>query len=522
MPPALRLIGDNGSVPAAALQDMAVHACQEVGAQGWLAAEPCLRILLPALCAAGERQRAAQLCAQVVAAGEAHMPILALSRLSDRSALSRAVDMLAALPLGRARALGAIACAWHALDDPARAAQALRMARQEATPAEVPPLIEDHLAIGDLDGAVALIRAPERSPDSAHRTLYRQFLEAMYRAGRLGEGLALLTSAGDILDHYHILHPLIDAPLARNDAPGCMAILQATPRVYADDLLKDFVPRCIEQGRASIAEQALTLWDQLNPNDIARLGAWALLGEVERARAALRPLLEARLQVEEVPYHNGWIYRELGLACSWAGDVAGALAALERVADHDVRMDALLQGIRYAPPAAREALLCAARGLAAGIEDDRLRTVATARLARTLAALGRRKSAESLFEAARRTATSIRRPRSDQGVTRRAAIEAVLTEQLAAQDLTGAFRTARKLRTRRYRDPFLAPIAVTFARAADIAGAIRCLEEMAPGIAQATAAAEALSAVRPAESLSEAAQQGGAPQAGASQVMHAL
>jgi hypothetical protein len=118
------------------------------------------------------------------------------------------------------------------------------------------------------------------------------------------------------------------------------------------------------------------------------------------------------------------------------------------------------------------------------LEDEPRRVRASVRLGVLLCQLGRRVSARPLFDEALRIADGIRRPRSDQGQTRRAALQVVIRSQLAVAEHTGAAAAGRKLRTRRHQDPSLSAIARDYAAAGDLVGACWCLSTMEPGIPQ--------------------------------------
>ncbi|MEL6347653.1 MAG: hypothetical protein AAFV53_31385, partial [Myxococcota bacterium] len=354
-------------------------------------------------------------------------------------------------------------------------------------------VISDQLAVDEIIGVASALRLAGMPMAFSMRSLYVDFLRGLYGVGRLDVGLELM-GQGDVVERYEILYALLDAPLQTGDADGCMMLVRAAPRAYQGDLLRALVPRMMAQGMSRAARRAVDYWDTVEPSGIARLGARALVGDVDEARTALKQKLAERLAVEEVAFPDAWAYRELGRACGWAGELSGALSALERVADHEDRLHALISAARHAPSVVAEVMLCAARGLVISVEDERRQADAAARFGVLLVRLGRIEEAQTTFHDATQKAAAIRRPRSDQGFVRRSALHTLVRAQLAVGQHPGAFRTIRKLRTRRQRGPLLAEIATIYAQAGDLGGAALCLDGMDADAAQVRATIDALSA----------------------------
>ncbi len=395
-----------------------------------------------------------------------------------REEASAALDQARALTASTPdpRAWSALARAEAALGhDPGASLDRVRLA--DTGPAA--DILDDLLSLNDLSGALKLIaRIPTDDGDVSR---YAILCAALHAAGRLPEILPIIQQHGDILVQSTILRAALAAPEQARDLDAVFAIIEACPAAYQNDLLEPVILRWIDDGRLGVAQRALRRWGEQSPDSVIRLGMLSMLGD-EDAMAALKAVLEERLEVEEVAWHDTWRYQDLGRACGWAGNLGGTLSALERVVDHEDRMAALLSAIRHAPRLAREPLLCAARGLAASMQDDRHRAESVGHLGAVQVALGQRRSGLALLDEASRLAIGVRRPRSDQGFARRAALESVITDQLRADDLVGAFRTARKLRTRHMRNPHLSVIAARCAVLGDLGGVRCCLENMHPDL----------------------------------------
>ncbi|MFT5680175.1 MAG: hypothetical protein ACI8RZ_001081 [Myxococcota bacterium] len=399
--------------------------------------------------------------------------------------------------LQRARASTATDCwVWGAIGraearlglDPA---VALTRAQEAAHYPEAHPLFSDLLAIPDLDRALELLQLLSPPPPDTDTTHYTNLCAALYEAGRLSEILPIIQQHRDILVQATILRSATEAPIRAQDVDAVFLITTACPAAYRSDLLEAVVLQWIDSGRIGAAHRVLQHWGETSPGNVIRLGMLAMLGD-EAATDALKAELEERLEVEEVAWHDTWRYQDLGRACGWAGDLGGTLAALERVVDHEDRMTALLSAVRYAPLTAREPLLCAARGLAASMQDDRHRAESVGHLAALQVDLGRRRAGLTQLEEASRLAIGVRRPRSNQGFARRSALESVIADQLHSEDNLGAFRTTRKLRTRHMRNPHLTTIAHRYATMGDLGGVMCCLENMHPDISRVEAGTEAL------------------------------
>ena len=401
--------------------------------------------------------------------------------------------------LQQARAMGPTDCrAWGAI---ARAEAALgldpaRSLKEAVTTARAPAsqdLLNDLLHLADLSSALKLLQIPDHPLTPAERCRYSALCTALYSAERLAELLPIIQQHRDIRIQSQVLRIAAQPPLKACDLDAVFSIIAACPTAYRGDLLEALVLQWIDSGRIGVARRALQRWGESGPGSIIRLGMLAMLGD-EAAAGALKAELTERLAVEEVAWHDTWRYQDLGRACGWAGDLGGTLSALERVVDHEDRMAALLSAVRYAPLTAREPLLCAARGLAASMQDDRHRAESIGDLAALQISMGRRRTGLAQLEEASRLAIAIRRPRSDQGFARRSALESVIAAQLRSDDQLGAFRTTRKLRTRHMRNPHLAVIARRYAELGDLGGVMCCLENMHPDANFLSAGVDALEA----------------------------
>jgi len=372
------------------------------------------------------------------------------------------------------RTWGAIARAEVALGlDPARALEAaITTARAPASQL----LLHDLLHLEELSSALQILQLPD-TPTPAALRCYSALCAALYSAERLAEILPIIQQHTDLRVRSQLLRIAAQAPLEACDLDAVFAVVAACPAAYRGDLLESLVLQWIDSGRIGAARRALQRWGETSPGSVIRLGMLAMLGD-EPAAEAIKAELTERLEVEEVAWHDTWRYQDLGRACGWAGDLGGTLSALERVVDHEDRMAALLSAVRYAPLTAREPLLCAARGLAASMQDDRHRAEAIGHLAALQVSMGRRRTGLAQLEEASRLAIAVRRPRSDQGFARRSALESVIAAQLRSDDHLGAFRTTRKLRTRHMRNPHLAAIALHYAELGDLGGVVCCLENM--------------------------------------------
>ena len=340
-------------------------------------------------------------------------------------------------------------------------------------------LVPDLLAVSDLDGALRAVNLLLTTPTTEDNPLFVALCNHLYAAGRLIEAGPIVQQRGDLLDHVAIFQAATEAPIQALDVDACFQLIAACSPAYRADLLEMAALRWVDMGRIGVVHDVLKRWEVLQPGSVVRLGLLAMLDDGP-AREQLDAELKMRLEVEEVAFHNTWRYRELGRACAWAGNLSGTLSALECVIDHIDRMSALLSATRYAPLAVREPLLCAARGLAASMQDDRHRAASLSQLATLQISLDRRRIGLSMLEEASRLAMGIRRPRSDQGFARRAALESVIAAQLTSDDNLGAFKTTRKLRTRHMRNPHLARIAARYAEQGDPGGVLCCMENMHP------------------------------------------
>ncbi|MDG1484211.1 MAG: hypothetical protein P8R54_31760 [Myxococcota bacterium] len=400
--------------------------------------------------------------------------------------------------LQQARATGPTDCqAWGAI---ARAEAALgldpaRSLKEAITTARAPAsqlLLNDLLHLRELSSALQILQISD-TPTPAALRRYSALCEALYSAERLAEILPIIQQHSDLRVQSQVLRIAAQAPLEACDLDAVFGIVAACPAAYRGDLLEALVLQWIDGGRIGAARRALQRWGETSPGSVIRLGMLAMLGD-ESAAGVLKAELTERLEVEEVAWHDTWRYQDLGRACGWAGDLGGTLSALERVVDHEDRMSALLSAVRYAPLTAREPLLCAARGLAASMQDDRHRAESIGHLAALQISMGRRRTGLAQLEEASRLAIAIRRPRSDQGFARRSALESVIAAQLRSGDHLGAFRTTRKLRTRHMRNPHLAAIARRYAELGDLGGVVCCLENMHPDANLLSAGVEALEA----------------------------
>lgn len=437
-----------------------------------------LSTLLPTLLSRAAPTEAAVICA-ARAESLADQPEAALAMLKQARAAGSS----------DCRAWGAIARAEAALGhDPSRSLrEAVAAARLPTSQA----LLSDLLHLQDLGSALKLLQLPDRPPTPTDLTRYTELCEALYSADRLAEILPIIQQHGDIRVQARILRVVAQPPVHASDLDAVFAVVAACPTAYRGDLLEAVVLQWIDLGRIGVARRALQRWGESSPGSVIRLGMLAMLGD-EGAAAALKAELAERLEVEEVAWHDTWRYQDLGRACGWTGDLGGTLSALERIVDHEDRMAALLSAVRYAPLITREPLLCAARGLAASMQDDRHRAESIGHLAAIQISLGRRRTGLAQLEEASRLAIGIRRPRSDQGFARRSALESVIADQLRSDDNLGAFRTTRKLRTRHMRNPHLATIARRYAELGDLGGVMCCLENMHPDTTRLAAGAEAL------------------------------
>ena len=496
----LNPIGENGSLSTAALIDALDTQLQRLSPPDLLSPQTTDQLLpdmVRILACLGQPAHAQQ----IVDAGPRMLRPLLLARLAEGRAPAEpaaARQILAQLgtPRTSSRLLAGIARVWVCLGELAEAdlwfARALDLAREDAALLEL--LLRDHLDVGDVVGALGVLQEPAAVPAHMPRALLVRLLPQLHARGQLAAGLEVLHAVGDVLDRYLLIREVLPTPLAARDEGGCLLLLRAAPRVYWEDLLRILVPGFLKERMLPAASRAAALWREVDAVGIASLGARALVGEPEEARAALSAILAERLEVDDVVFSDAWVYRELGRACGWAGHMAGALAALERVADHEERLHALLDAVLYAPPGINEALLCAARGLVAGIEGDLSRATAAARLGTALARMGRRDAARTVFADAVQAASAIRRPRSDLGATRRAALEVLVRAQVVVDEHPGAWQALRRLRTRSHRDPLVLPSALAYARAGDLAGARCCLSLMGDGLAQLAATVAVLEA----------------------------
>ena len=381
-------------------------------------------------------------------------------------------------PAGVAWLHSSRARAHHALGEgPARdtafAAAREAMRRGEGIPAR---LAFDLLAVEDFAGALDVVSSTRRIPAETIEVLYRDIITQAYRAERLPVGLQVLHLADDFLMQHRLLRGLVRLPLADGDGGSVLEMVRAAPVAYQGDLLAEVVPELVAHRLHSAAREAVALWAEAESTSLLRLGGAGLVEDPAASLAALHEALALRLeQEEELGMVDAWAYRELGQALGWLGELGAALSALERVADHDDRLSALLNAARYAPAGVTEALICAARGLVASLEDEMRRVRALMRLGMLLSRLGRRTEADALFSEALQLADGIRRPRSDQGQTRRAALQLVIQGQLAVGAHVGAWLAGRKLRTRRHQDPALARSAAAYAAAGDLPGAAWCV-----------------------------------------------
>lgn len=499
MAPSLKPPGKNGSVSA---EDIIHTITAQLSDQSSAPTQLQISRLLPLLVELLSPQHAeAFLSSQLQETRTASAAILwaalaeslAGSPAEPAPALQRAESFAAALtddPGGQCRAWGAIARAQTALRlDPSSAVQSAREARRRAGPELSNALLDDFLAMGDIDNALRLLRecAPAPTRDDVPR--YAALCRALYSAGRLAEVLPILSQRGDILIQAAILKDAAEAPVSAQDADMVFSIVALYPSAYRADLLESIILRWVDLGHIGTARRALERWE--DSDSLIRLGMLAMLADAP-ALASLQARRDALLEIEEVAWHDTWRYRELGRACGWAGDLSGTLSALEQVIDREDRMSALLSATRHAPPSAREPLLCAAHGLAASMQDDRHRAEAVGRLAALQVSLGRRRTGLMQFEEASRLAVGIRRPRSDQGFARRSALASVIQDQLRSDDLLGAFRTTRKLRTKHMRNPHLAAIAARYAEQGDLGGVLCCLENMHPNASWISASIDSL------------------------------
>ena len=498
MAPSLKPPGKNGSVTA---EDILHTITAQLPGPVLPPAVPLIEQLLPILVQLQSPQGAAAFLApllQQTAPDSAAILWAALAEsLSGHAeatpALQRAQDLAEVLsddPTGQCRAWGAIARAQVALrQDPSAAVQQAWEARRRAGPELASALLDDFLAMGDIDNSMRLLRECAPAPTPADVPRYADLCRALYAAGRLSEVLPMLSQRGDILIQASILRAATDAPIHAQDIDMVFSIVDVYPSAYRADLLESIILRWVDMGHIGTARRALERWD--DTDSLIRLGMQAML-EDAAALAALQAQRDALLEIEEVAWHDTWRYRDLGRACGWAGDLSGTLSALEQVVDREDRMSALLSAARHAPVSAREPLLCAARGLAASMQDDRHRAEAVGHLAALQVSLGRRRAGLTQLEEASRLAVGVRRPRSDQGFARRSALESVILNQLRSDDLLGAFRTARKLRTKHMRNPHLAEIACRYAEQGDLGGVRCCLENMHPNLNQVLASINAL------------------------------
>lgn len=385
-----------------------------------------------------------------------------------------------------ARRQGARARALHALGDAAGVADAVAAAQEAVRRGGEPAdLAADLLSMGDFVSALGIVQSTKRIAPERLEPLYRDIIWQAQGAGRLALGLEVMHLSDDLLMQHRILHALmLDAIVARDGTSALMAV-HAAPVAYQGDLLAVAVPRLVSQNMHRTALEAVQLWGAQEATSLLRLGAVALVSDPQPAIEEMLAALEQRLeQEEELGMVDAWAYRELGQALGWTGELGASLRALERVADHEDRLQALLGAAQHAPLAVQEALICAARGLVASLEEESRRVRALSRLGVILCELGRRSEGRAAFADALHIATSIRRPRTDQGLTRRSALLAVVDAQLSVGEFAAAYRAGRKLRTRRHQNPSLRSCAVAYAAAGDLRGACWCVEAMIPDASQ--------------------------------------
>lgn len=499
MAPSLKPLGKNGSVTA---EDILHAVTAQLSSSVLVPSVPLIGQLLPLLVQLQSPEHARAFLEPILQHAHTSSAAILWAALSEglsahpkaaAAAMQRAQELAATLtadPAGECRAWGAIARAQTTLClDSSSSIHEARQARRRAGPELSTPLLDDFLAMGDIDNSLRLLRECAPAPTSEDVPRYAALCEALYAAGRLAEVLPMLSQRGDIIIQATILKAATAAPVHAQDIDMVFAIVDVYPTAYRADLLESVILRWVERGHIGTARRALKRWDA--PDSLIRLGMLSMLEDTD-ALAALQRQRDALMEIEEVAWHDTWRYRDLGRACGWAGDLSGTLSALEQVVDREDRMSALLAAARHAPLSAREPLLCAARGLAASMQDDRHRAEAVGRLAALQVSLGRRRAGLTQLEEASRLAVGIRRPRSDQGFARRSALESVIQAQLRADDLLGAFRTARKLRTKHMRNPHLAEIAARYAEQGDLGGVHCCLENMHPDLSQAQASIDAL------------------------------
>ena len=442
---------------------------------------------------------------------EPDSPTIAMLRFRVAGALAevgRARDAQAILKLAEAgpcaaadwpataRRQGARARALHALGDGAGLGAAVEAAREAVQRGGDPGgLAADLLSIGDFVGALEVVQSTRRIEEAQLEGLYRDIVWQAYGAGRLALGLEVMHLSDDLLLQHRILRALMLEAIAAGDEAAALMAVRAAPVAYQGDLLADAVPRMVAQNMHRAALEAVRLWEASEATSLLRLGALALVSDPQPALDAMLAALEQRLeQEEELGMVDAWAYRELGQALGWAGELGASLRALERVADHEDRLQALLGAARHAPRAVQEALICAARGLVASLEEEIRRVRALSRLGVVLCELGRRSEGCAVLEDALQVATSIRRPRTDQGVTRRSALLVVIGAQISVGALAAAYRAGRKLRTRRHQNASLHRCAVAYAEAGDLRGACWCVEAMVSDASQLVALQEVVSA----------------------------
>lgn len=413
----------------------------------------------------------ALLHAELAAALAANEPDLA------RTLLAKATPPSTAGPDIAARHWGAQARALHTLGDADGCQHAMAQARQAVAKGGDPqPLAADCLAMGDFVGALAVVSTTQRIAAHHLESLYREIILQSLHADQLSVGLTVLALSDDMVMQHRLLRSLVDVPLRHKNGAAVHQMIDAAPVAYKGDLFAHVVPRLIEANLHADASAAVATWREVESTSLLCIAGEGLLGDpapqLQQLHTALSHYLE---EEEELGMVTSWAYRELGQAFGWLGDLGAALMALERVADPEERLASLLAASRHASTGVQEAFLCAAQGLIASLEDERRRVNALSQLAACLHDLKRPTRAQAALSEAQHIADGIRRARSDQGQTRRAALQTISNTQFAVNNPFGAYTTGRRLRTRHHQDPDLVRCATHYAAAGDLAGASRCI-----------------------------------------------
>ena len=395
-------------------------------------------------------------------------------------------------------ALSALAMAYHAMGQRQKARETLTEAKTQAdaekyNPSQpYPHLVKAYVYCKDYLGAFEVFQAPNAFYSFSLQTLFSEIAIGLYRAG-YGEKIPALIN--DIIkqehESHHILRPLIAYCLDERDDKMVMTCLELIPPLYQDECLKMMIETWRKREAHQKIEEALAHWQTsgATPATLARM--YLSLDQGDKAADILERIVPEVLQhpPHTIAEKHAWPVCDICQTLGFIGRIETAFQCIETLLSERSRAEALLALIEGLYASDRFDKLVElfehVKSWAHSIRDDSVKSVIIAMIAHKMMIHGRKKEAIPLFKEALKLGADIKRPASDQGQTRRRAVEEILRYNLQAGYLVGAFRASKKLRIGGQRDRLMHELLQAWVKTGDLAAiliiiqGIKTIEERA-------------------------------------------